>query len=181
MASARKLHKKTALICALILLLGLTVTLLMLDWHGTAELSDFNRHSATPTSLGKALEDASGYESVPGMMGGEQYMSSDGVSFITVAHFPDTVLGSTCTVGVRLVAGSEKYHVLGVRTGDRADTVYRALEEHRFEVTHSSASGIRAQRGRITLQFSLDENGRVTEIVANLSGTNLFRVQYKSE
>lgn len=180
MASTRKLHKKTVLICALILLLGLTVTLLMLDWHGTAELSDLNKHSLLPASLGRPVEDLSGCEPVPGMMGGSVYQCQDGTSFIAISRFPDTVLGSARAVGVRLAAGCEEYHVLGVRPGDRAEAVYRALEEHRFEVTHSSAEGIRAARGRITLRFSLDENGRVTEIVANLSGTNLFRVQYKS-
>ncbi|MBQ8339702.1 MAG: hypothetical protein IJY16_04590 [Clostridia bacterium] len=180
MTSARKLHKKTVLICALLLVLCLIVTLLMLHWRGTVELSDLNRHSATPAPLGKAVEDLSDYESVPDMMGGEQYMSSDGVSFITVAHFPDTVLGSTRVVGVRLVAGSEAYHLLGVRVGDNARAVHSALEAHDYEVTHSGAGSIRAERGRITLQFTLDGNGRVTEIVARLSGTNLFRVQYKA-
>lgn len=179
MTSARKLHKKTVLICALLLALCLIVTLLMLHWRGTVELSDLNRHSATPAPLGKALEDASGYESVPGMMGGEQYMSSDGVSFITVAHFPDAVFGSTRVVGLRLVGESDA-HILGVRVGDNATAAYRALEAHGYEVTHSGAGSIRAERGRITLQFTLDGNGRVTEIVARLSGTNLFRVQYKA-
>lgn len=181
MLSASKTHKKrTLLICAAVLLTAaLALTLAVLSFCGTVELSDFNRHSATPTSLGKALEDASGYESVPGMMGGEQYMSSDGVSFITVAHFPDAVFGSTRVVGLRLVGESDA-HILGVRVGDNATAAYRALEGHDYDVTHSSATGIRAARGRITLQFTLDANGRVTEISARLAGTNLLGVQYKA-
>lgn len=180
MTSARKLHKKTALICVLLLVLGLIVTLLMLHWRGTVELSDLNKHADLPVLLGRPAEDLSGCELVPGMMGGSVYQYPDGAVFVAVSNFPDTVLGSTRVVGVRLAAGSEAYHLLGVRVGDNARAVYSALEAHGYEVTHSGADRIRAERGRITLQFTLDGNGRVTEIVARLSGTNLFRVQYKA-
>ena len=165
----------TALTAAL-----LALVLLLLNWFGTVELTDFNRHSETAHALGKPVGDLTDYVTYSAEKRGGSHYAADGMGFITVSAFPDVVFGAQRVTTVCLLPGSEAQgrHVLGIAVGDTAKEVFAALEEHSYEVTHSGQGGIRAARGKIALSFTLGESNKVTEITARIFATNLMRVQY---
>ena len=175
-----KKQKRWLIIAAALMAALLALVLLLLSWFGTAELADLNRASSLDHALGKPAGDLTDYVTYSEEKRGGSHWAADGTGFITVSAFPDVVFGAPRVTAVCLLPGSEAKgrHVLGIAVGDTAKEVFAALEEHGYEVTHSGQSGIRAERGKIALSFTLGESNKVTEITARIFATNLMRVQY---
>ena len=165
-----------ALVLFAIMLVGCVV------WTGVIEIFSFNRASLTDTKLGASfsLEKLKNYEtSDDAAFGMSLYQSADGFARIKVSKYPDTLLGASRVTGLYLYEGDTAHHILGIRIGDRANVAHELLGNNGFQVTHSGAGIIRAERGNIVIRMSINEKNRVSFLAAELTATNWFRLQYK--
>ena len=177
----KRISKKTLKLAIIILLAAAVLLSVVFTWFGTFELAQFNTRSLTDWRLGGSIDyirsaddakqyDADGFEWFSDERG-EGIMQADTDTRYYLGKHPDSGLGGYGVIGFS--SAEKSYSVLGIRVGDDELDAKTALLNARYKMADGGFNSCRVEKGRVSIELTF-EHGKVTNVAAFLSTTNIF-------